>query len=46
MDAKLRIDTYEQMHMIGHNFHVFDTGIVLRTDLLDNLLEPHVNSLH
>lgn len=45
MDAKLRINTHQQMHLIGHHFQVFHGGLMLLADLAHHLFQPTIDAI-
>jgi hypothetical protein len=46
MNAKLWINTDQQMHLVRKHFQTFKDGIMLRADLMDNLLQTHIHALY
>jgi hypothetical protein len=43
MNAELRIDTHQQMHVIRHHLHLFNESLVFLTHLMNDLLEANIH---
>ena len=46
MDAELRIDLHEDMHMVGHDLHFDDVRLEVRCNILEDSFEPDIYSIH
>jgi hypothetical protein len=45
MNPILRVHFHEQVHMIGQHFHFDELGARFSTDLLNNRLEPGIDTV-
>ena len=45
MYAKLRVYLHEQMHMLGHDFHLYDVDAKLIADSLYEFFQTHIDTI-
>lgn len=45
MNTELRVYLHKQMHMVGHDFHLYDVNMKLITDFFYKLIQSCINTI-